>query len=51
MERYGVTNLYRIEIAHFWRMLYTIRGDQIEVICFILDILDHKRYGKKFGYE
>jgi len=51
VEKYNATNLYRIEIAHFWRMLYTIRGDQIEVICFILDILDHKRYNKKFGYR
>ncbi len=50
-EKYSVTNLYRIEIAHFWRMLYTIRGDQIEVICFILDVLDHKSYSKKFGYK
>lgn len=51
VEKYKATNLYRIEIAHFWRMLYTIRGDQIEVICFILDILDHKKYNKKFGYR
>lgn len=50
-ERYNVTNLFRIEIAHFWRMLYTIRGDKIEIICFILDILDHKTYNKKFGYK
>ena len=49
--KYGATNLYRIEIAHFWRMLYTIRGDQIEVICFILDIVDHNKYNKKFGYR
>ncbi len=48
---YNVTNLWRIELAHFWRMLYTVRGDQIEVICFILDILDHGHYDKKFGYE
>jgi len=51
IEKYQITNLYRVEIAHYWRMLYTIRGDQIEVICFILDIIDHKAYNKKFGYR
>jgi len=32
-------------------MLYTIKGDQIEIVCFVLDIIDHKEYNKKFGYR
>lgn len=51
IEKHNITNLYRLEIAHFWRMLYTIRGDKIEVVCFILDILDHDSYNNKFGYK
>jgi len=39
------------ELINFWRMLYTIKGDQIEIICFILDIMNHKEYDKKFGYR
>lgn len=50
-KSYNVTNLWRTELTGFWRMLYTIKGDQIEVICFILDILDHKKYNKKLGYR
>lgn len=50
-KEYGVSNLWRLELSQFWRMLYTIKGDQIEVICFILDILDHDKYNKKFGYR
>src|SRR3989344_8806354 len=48
---YGVTNLWRVELTGYWRMLYTIKGDQIEDICFILDILNHDDYNKKFGYR
>ena len=48
---YNVNNLWRVELTGFWRMLYTIKGDQIEVICFVLDILDHKIYNKKFNYK
>lgn len=50
-KEYKLNNLWRIELTHYWRMLYTIKGDQIEVICFVLDILNHKKYNKKFGYK
>jgi len=32
-------------------MLYTIKGNDVQIICFILDILDHNDYDKKFGYK
>ena len=50
-KSYNVQNLWRVELTGYWRMLYTIKGDQIEIICFILDILNHKQYDKKFGYR
>ena len=50
-KEYNVQNLWRAELINFWRMLYTIRGDHVEVICFILDIMDHNKYNKKFGYR
>ena len=52
-ERYGITNLFRVELPQFWRMLYSlIDGEsKIEIIAFILDIIDHKDYNKKFGYK
>ncbi|MFW5846846.1 MAG: hypothetical protein ACOCUU_01680 [Nanoarchaeota archaeon] len=46
-----VKNMFRVELNNFWRMLYTLRGDEIEVICFILEICDHKKYNKIFGYK
>ena len=49
--KYNAKNLWRVELTNFWRMLYTIKGDQVEVICFVLDIIDHKEYDKKFGYR
>jgi Txe/YoeB family toxin of Txe-Axe toxin-antitoxin module len=49
--KYNAKNLWRAELTNYWRMLYTIKGDQIEIICFILDILNHKNYDKKFGYR
>ena len=52
-DKYGVTNLFRVELPNFWRMLYTLTNDnnEIEIIGFVLDIIDHKKYNKKFGYK
>ena len=49
--KYNAKNLWRVELTNYWRMLYTIKGDQIEIVCFVLDIIDHEKYNKKFGYK
>jgi len=50
-KKEGVQNLYRIELSNFWRMLYTIEGNKVEIFLFILSINDHKGYNKLFGYK
>ena len=49
--KYDADNVWRIELADRWRMIYTITGDQIEIITFVMDIFDHKEYDKVFGYK
>ena len=53
IEKFGVKNLFRVELAHYWRMLYTLTDGEttVEIITFVLDIIDHKKYDKKFGYR
>ena len=52
-KKYGITNLFRVELPDFWRMLYTLTngGTNLEIISFVLDIIDHPTYNKKFGYK
>jgi hypothetical protein len=47
----NVDNLWRIELSHFHRMLYTIKGNEDEIVCFIIKILNHQDYNKFFGYK
>ena len=49
--KYGATNLFRAELSRFWRMLYILKGNEVEVIAFVLDIVNHPKYDKKFGYK
>jgi len=50
---YDLKNLFRVELPHFWRMLYTLMPSDkgIEIAIVVLDIIDHKRYDKLFGYK
>lgn len=49
--KYDIDNLWRIELADRWRLIYTITGNQIEIINFVVDIFNHRDYDKAFGYK
>ena len=51
VKKYATENIWRIELADRWRLLYTITGNELEIIAFILDIVNHKKYNKIFGYK
>ncbi len=46
-----VSNLFRIELTGYWRMLYSLEGNKIEVVAFVLYLIDHPAYNKIFGYR
>lgn len=47
----NVSNLFRMELTGYWRMIYTLDGNQIEIVAFILYLVDHPAYDKLFGYR
>ena len=53
IDKYGITNLFRVELSNYWRMLYTLTDGEsvVEIIAFVLDLIDHKVYDRKFGYS
>jgi mRNA-degrading endonuclease RelE of RelBE toxin-antitoxin system len=46
-----VNNLWKVDLAGAWRMIYTLRGSEIEILCIVLDIFSHRKYEKKFKYK
>jgi len=50
VDYYGITNLYRLELSNFWRMLYTVVWSDAERRFFIhiIGIIDHREYDRKF---
>ncbi|MFH1255931.1 MAG: hypothetical protein V1494_01430 [Candidatus Diapherotrites archaeon] len=59
LEKFSVTNLWKLNLPSYWRMIYTIRQPQhkdmeVEVLTIFLDVVDilnHKQYSKIFGYR
>ncbi len=51
LKKYGITNLWRIDLSDYWRLVYTIQSNEVEIIDFVLNIVDHKKYDKIFGYN
>lgn len=51
VQRYGTDKIFRVELVGYWRLLYTLIGDEIRIIAFILEFMDHSRYDKIFGYK
>jgi len=50
-RRLAVSNLFHVSLSNYWRMVYTLDGNQVEVVAFILYITDHPTYDKIFGYK
>jgi len=51
VQKYDLNNLWKINLSGAWRMLYTLRGSEVEIISLIVDIINHQDYDKKFGYR
>jgi hypothetical protein len=52
-QKYGINNLFWVELSGRWRMLYSLnQGEtEIEIVAFVLDISDHGKYDKTMGYK
>jgi hypothetical protein len=50
VQKYGVNNLYKFNLNSRTRLVYTLVADESGVAVVVLEIMDHKRYEKRFGY-
>jgi len=51
VNKYGTDKIFRVELVGFWRLLYTLIGEEARIIAFILEYMDHNKYNKVFGYK
>jgi|SRR3989344_460787 len=50
IQKYKVTNLWKYDLPNAWRLLYSIKGNQLVVISIIIEWMNHKDYERRFKY-
>ena len=49
--KYGpLTNLWKYNLPNAWRLIYTIKRDEVVVLSVVLEWMTHKEYDRRFGY-
>ena len=51
VAKYGVNNLWKLNLDSYWRMIYTLAGNEAKLVSLIIEVMDHKAYDRKFGYR
>lgn len=50
-KKYGITNLWKYDLPNAWRIVYTIKSDEVQILSVILEWFNHKDYAKRFKYK
>lgn len=50
IQKYNVDNLFWYKLPKGWRLVYSVAGDDIEVLAIIIEYFDHKNYERRFKY-
>jgi len=49
-RKFGVDNIRKYNLPNAWRLIYTLKGNEIMIVSVILEWMDHKNYEKRFKY-
>ncbi len=50
VRKYMINNLWKYDLPNGWRLIYTVKGDAIQIVSIILEWFDHKSYERRFNY-
>ena len=48
--RYAIDNLWKLNLPEGWRLIYTIRRTNVEIVSLILEWFPHREYERRFKY-
>lgn len=50
IKKYQIDNLWKYDLPSGWRLIYTLKANQVAIISVVLEWLDHKQYERRFKY-
>ncbi len=51
VRQYGIKHLRKYDLPNGWRLIYSLKGTEVEILVIILEWFSHKDYEKRFGYK
>lgn len=49
-ERYGIRNLFPMDLGRRFRLTYNIIAEGPKKIVCVIEVMDHRTYERRFGY-
>ena len=50
IRRFSINNLRKYDLPNGWRLIYTLVGNEVEIVSIILEWFPHKEYERRFKY-
>lgn len=50
IKRHNVNAVFKVDLPGYWRLIYGITAIHGEKKALLMELFDHKRYDKRFGY-
>jgi Txe/YoeB family toxin of Txe-Axe toxin-antitoxin module len=50
VRKFSINNLRKYNLPNGWRLIYTLKGNEVEIVSIILEWFSHKDYEKRFKY-
>jgi Txe/YoeB family toxin of Txe-Axe toxin-antitoxin module len=50
VDKYQIDNLWKYDLPNAWRLIYTIKAENVTILAVVLEWFDHKAYEKRFKY-
>lgn len=50
LKRHDVNAVYKVNLPNYWRLIYGITAIHGEKKALLMELFDHARYNKRFGY-
>lgn len=50
VSKYNITNLWKYDLPNGWRLVYTVKTNEVMILNIILEWFSHKEYERRFKY-
>jgi len=49
-QKYDIDNLWKYDLPSAWRLIYTVKKEEVLIISIVLEWMSHKEYERRFKY-